>query len=144
MKILFDTSVLVAALVESHPMHGRAFPWLKNAKAKAFEMVVAGHTLAELYAVLSTLPIKPRIVPAAALRLICENIEGTGRIISLNPTEYWTVIKQASQSGLTGGMIYDALIAKVAQKAQVEQLLTVNREHFKRVWPAGEDKIVTP
>ena len=144
MKILFDTSILIAALVESHPMHGRAFPWLKKAKTKAIEMVVAGHTLAELYAVLSTLPIKPRIVPAVAWRLICENVEATGKIVSLTPAEYWTVIKQASQSGLAGGIIYDALIAKVAQKAQVEQLLTVNSEHFKRVWPAGENKIITP
>ena len=144
MKILFDTSILIAALVESHPMHGRAFPWLKKAKTKAIEMVVAGHTLAELYAVLSTLPIKPRIVPAVAWRLICENVEATGKIVSLTPAEYWTVIKQVSQSGLAGGIIYDALIAKVAQKAQVEQLLTVNSEHFKRVWPAGENKIITP
>ena len=144
MKILFDTSILIAALVESHPMHGRAFPWLKKAKTKAFEMVVAGHTLAELYAVLSTLPIKPRIVPAVAWRLICENVEATGKIISLTPAEYWTVIKQVSQSGLAGGIIYDALIAEVAQKAQVEQLLTLNSEHFKRVWPAGENKIITP
>ena len=39
MKILFDTSLIIAALVESHPMHIRAFPWLKEAKAKDFELV---------------------------------------------------------------------------------------------------------
>jgi len=33
MKTLFDTSVIIAALVEAHPMHQRAFPWLKQAKA---------------------------------------------------------------------------------------------------------------
>ena len=55
MKTLFDTSVIIAALVESHPMHGRAFPRLKQAKEKQFELFVASLTLAELYAVLSTL-----------------------------------------------------------------------------------------
>jgi len=144
MKILFDTSILIAALVESHPRHGRAFPWLKKAGTKGFEMVVAGHTLAELYAVLTTLPIKPRIVPSVAWRLIRENVETTGRIVCLTPVEYWTVIKKASESGLVGGIIYDALIAGVAQKAKVEQLLTLNGEHFKQVWPAGESKIITP
>ena len=66
MKVLFDTSVIVAALIESHPMHERAFPWLKQAKAREFDLVVASHTLAELYAVLSTFPIKPRITSATA------------------------------------------------------------------------------
>jgi len=40
MKTLFDTSVIIAALVESHPMHGRAFPWLKRAKEKQFELII--------------------------------------------------------------------------------------------------------
>jgi predicted nucleic acid-binding protein len=34
MRALFDTSVIIAALVESHPMHERAFPWLKQAREK--------------------------------------------------------------------------------------------------------------
>jgi predicted nucleic acid-binding protein len=80
MKTLFDTSVIVASLVEAHPLHRRAFPWLKQAKEKDFELIVAGHTVAEVYAVLSTLPTKPRISPAVAWRLFHENIrEGAGR-----------------------------------------------------------------
>ena len=30
MKVLADTSVLVAAMVESHPAHGRVVPWLQS------------------------------------------------------------------------------------------------------------------
>lgn len=56
MKILFDTSVLVAAIVEPHPQHAPAFRWLKRVRAKEFDMLIAGHTLAELYAVLTTYP----------------------------------------------------------------------------------------
>ena len=48
MKALFDTSVIIAAVVESHSMHRRALPWLKKAKAKEFELIIASHTLAEL------------------------------------------------------------------------------------------------
>ena len=53
MRILFDTSVLVAAMVESHPMHSRALPWLQQVRAGEPEdsFFVAAHTLAELYAV---------------------------------------------------------------------------------------------
>ncbi len=144
MKILFDTSVLVAALVESHPAHKRAFPWLKQARAKEFDMIVAAHTIAELYAVLSTLPIKPRISPLIARKLISENIETAAKIISLTPREYISVIKQISELGLSGGTTYDTLIAKVAQKANVERLLTLDADHFTRVWPDGDQLIVVP
>jgi predicted nucleic acid-binding protein len=143
-KTLFDTSVVIAALVESHPMHERAFPWLKQAKEKQFELIVASHTLAELYAVLSTLPLKPRISPSVAWRLIKENIETIGKVISLTPAEYSSTINSLSEMGLIGGTIYDALIAKVAQKAKVERLLTINTDHFRRVWPEGENKITAP
>ena len=144
MKILFDTSVIIAALVESHPMHKRAFPWLKKAKAKKFEMIVASHTIAELYAVLSTLPIKPRISPLTARKLIYENIEPIGKIVSLTPEEYKSVSKQISELGLVGGITYDALIVKVAQKSKVERLLTLNIDDFNRVWPDGQEKIILP
>ena len=144
MKTLFDTSVIVASLVEAHPMHQRAFPWLKQAKEKDFELIVAGHTVAELYAVLSTLPTKPRILPAVAWRLIHENIEAVGKIVSLTAAEYSSTIKKISERGLIGGITYDALIAKVAEKSKVEQLLTLNSDHFKRVWPEGEKIIVSP
>ncbi len=144
MKTLFDTSVLIAGLIESHPMHERAFPWMKNAKARAFESVVAGHTLAELYAVLSTLPIKPRIAPSVAWRLIHENVETMATVISLTSAEYRAVIKRISELGLSGGIVFDALIARAAQKAGVERLLTFNSDHFKRVWPTGESVILTP
>ena len=144
MKILFDTSLIIAALVESHPMHVRAFPWLKKAKAKDFELVVASHTIAETYAVLSTLPIKPRISPSVAWRLINENIVSISKIVSLTPTEYSFTIKQISELGLVGGITYDALIAKVAQKSKVKRMLTLNLEHFTRVWPDGEKIISLP
>ncbi len=144
MKILFDTSVLIAGLVETHPMHKSAFPWLKRAKANEFEMIVVSHTIAEVYAVLSTLPIKPRITPLIARKLINKNIEPNSKIISLSPGEYKLVIKQISELGLAGGVIYDALIARVAQKSKVDRLLTLNIDHFNRAWPDGEKLISSP
>jgi len=144
MKILFDTSLIVAALVDTHPMHERAFPWVKRSKAKEFELVIAGHTLSELYAVLSTLPIKPRIPPSVAWRLIHENIESTAKIVSLTPAEYISTIRRMPELGIAGGTVYDALIAKVAQKSKVERLITLNTEHFRRVWPEGKKIICLP
>ena len=111
------------------------------ALAKELDMIVAAHTIAELYAALSTFPIKPRISPLIARKLISENIETVAEIISLTSREYISVIKQISELGLAGGITYDALIAKVAQKSKVERLLTLDANHFTRVWPDG-DKII--
>lgn len=144
MKILFDTSVLVAGIIEQHPMHAAAFPWLKRAQAQEFEMFVAGHTLAELYAVLTTLPVSPKITPDMARRLIHDNIETTAKTVSLSASDYISVIKQTAELGLSGGIIYDAIAAKAAQKSGVDRLLTFNTDDFKRVWPEGIGHIARP
>jgi predicted nucleic acid-binding protein len=140
MKTLFDTS----ALVEPHPMHTRALPWLQRAKAGNIDFFVASHTLAELYAVLTTLPLKPRISPLTAWRLVHDNVETSAKIISLPPSDYKDTIKYVSELGLSGGIIYDALILKAAQKSGVERLLTFNVDDFIRLWPEGESSIYAP
>ena len=118
---------------------GQKFP-----EGVSIELIVAGHTMAELYAVLSTLPTKPRISPVVAWRLIHENIEAVGKIVSLTAAEYSSALRKISEMRLAGGITYDALIAKVAEKPKVEKLLTLNSDCFKRVWPEGGKIIVFP
>ena len=142
MKVLFDTSVIIAAMVESHPKHQRALPWLQRGKREEFELVVAAHTLAESYAVLTTLPIKPRIATGIARRLINENIEQIARVVSLTPADYKTIIKQLSEKGMAGRIIYDALIARAAVKSKVDRLLTLNANHFMTIW-IGDAAVLT-
>jgi predicted nucleic acid-binding protein len=125
-------------------MHARTFPWIKQAKNKELELTIAAHTIAESYAVLSSLPIKPRISPLVAFKLLRENIESAGEIISLTPMDYFDTINHLADNGLAGGITYDALIAKVAKKAGVERLVTINVEDFRRVWPEGMDVIIAP
>jgi predicted nucleic acid-binding protein len=144
MKILFDTSALVAGVVEAHPMHERALPWLKRCKDGEMEFVVVTHTLAELYAVLTTLPVTPKISPGTAARLVREDVEQPAKVISLSTSDYSVVIRRLSELGLSGGVVYDALIARAAQKAKVDRLLTANPEDFKRVWPEGASVITVP
>jgi predicted nucleic acid-binding protein len=143
-KILLDTSVLVAALVEPHPHHHRALPWLKKAKAQEIELLVSSHTIAELYAVLSTLPVSPRISPGLAWRLIHESVEPPATVVSLSSSDYLTTVKRMSDIGVSGGAIYDALILKAAQKSGVARILTFNVNDFKRIWPEGASRIAAP
>lgn len=64
MKVLFDTSVLVAALIVSHPKHSVCFPRLKAAESKQIKGVLSTHSLAETYSVMTRLPIQPHIPPS--------------------------------------------------------------------------------
>jgi len=144
MRIVFDTSVLVAALVQPHPMHHRAFPWLKQAKAHEIDMIISSHTLAELYAVLTTLPVSPRISPDIAWRLIDENIVKVASIVSLKSSDYITVIKELRDAGLSGGIVYDILIVQSALKSNADNLLTFNVSDFERLSRHRDIKVLSP
>ncbi|NOY44298.1 MAG: type II toxin-antitoxin system VapC family toxin [Deltaproteobacteria bacterium] len=144
MKVLFDTSVLVAAMVAAHPAHHRAAPWLRRAKGGDLGFLVAVHTLAELYAVLTRLPTTPRISPAAALRLVEENIASRATIITFDAADYRSLLRRLADLAVAGGAVYDGLIARAAEKAAAERLLTLNVEHFRRVWPEGAELVTAP
>lgn len=143
MKYLLDSSVLIAAFLEPHPMHTKALPWLSKAKAGKIDWVVASHSIAEVYSVLTTLPLTPKLLPSTAWRLIEENIPKQV-IKSLTSSDYVSIIKEIAELGLKGGIVYDALIAKIAQKSKADKILTFNVTDFKRVWPQGEKYIMTP
>jgi predicted nucleic acid-binding protein len=102
-KILLDTSVIISGIVESHPMHAKCLPWLQRAKAGEVECIVVSHTLAETYAVLTTLPVKPRISPLVAHRLIDNNLQAVARIVPLTTAGYWNTIQRMTETGLSGG-----------------------------------------
>jgi len=143
MKLFFDTSVLVAAMVANHPKHGLAFPWLQHAKDEA-PFYLAAHTIAEIYAVLTTLPIKPRISPGTAKRLIEENILALAQPVALDVAEYLAVVLRMADLRIMGGAVYDSLIAEAARKVSADRLLTFNVRDFLRVWPEGKEIITDP
>jgi len=74
MKVLADTSVLVAAHLPAHTAFPVASSWLNRAKLGAFELVVSAHTLAETYSVLTRLPLNvghfQRVWPNGASRVV--------------------------------------------------------------------------
>jgi predicted nucleic acid-binding protein len=143
-RVHFDTSVLVAGIVRPHPVHARALPWLKKAKSGEIFMIVSSHTLAELYAVLTTLPVSPRITPDAAWSLMQENILVKASISALSAADYKVVVRKLKEGGFSGGIIYDALVCSSATKAHAEILLTLNGSDFRRLPMAAGLSIVEP
>ena len=55
-----------------------------------------------------------------------------------------SVLVEVSGLGLSGGVVYDALIAQAAKKAGADRLLTLNETDFRRVWPDAAGRIASP
>ena len=131
MKVLFDTSVLVPAFIATHSQRTICVPWLEKVQSGEIQGCIATHTLAELYAVLTRLPLKPKISAQLAQRLIQENTS-TFEVIVLENSDYQCTIARMVKLNITGGGIYDGLIAQAALNAKVDRLLTLNVKHFIR------------
>jgi predicted nucleic acid-binding protein len=144
MKVLLDSATLIAAMLPDHVHHTDAYPWLAQGKAGAFEFFASGHSLAEVYSVLTRLPRTPRIGPADAWKLLEENVTSCASLITLSGSDYVLLIAELSQRQVIGGAVYDAVIAKAAELAQVDRLVTLNEAHFQRVWPSGASRIISP
>jgi predicted nucleic acid-binding protein len=130
MRVLLDTSVLIAAVVEMHEAHARAFVALDRVQRGKDEGVVSAHTLAEMYAILTRAPAPLRHSPAQALLSIEENVLKHFEVLALNATDYAALIREVAMSGVQGGAVYDAILLKAAAKAQVDRVYTLNLKHF--------------
>jgi predicted nucleic acid-binding protein len=143
MKLCFDTSVLVAALVQAHPHHGLAFPRLKSVHAGEVTGAITTHALAELFATLTALPLKPKILPAEARRLLNHDISAHFEVIPLTAGHYAEAVELTVRQGLASGAIYDALHLTGARSAGCDHLLTLNLKHFKALAP-GDPLVMSP
>lgn len=140
-KLAFDTSVLVAALVEDHPEHPRAVAWLRAPKGVA--RIASTHAFAETWAVLTAMPIEPRISGQVALTAL----QRLGQIVSFLPPEnttYAAAAARCSSLGLRSGAIFDALHLICAESAHATCLLTFNERDFVRLAETSSPRIVVP
>ncbi len=144
MRIFFDTSVLIAALVQVHPAHAQAQPWMQRIKTATDSGVLAAHSLAELYSVLSTFPIRPRLTSKAVRDLLRQDVLARFEIVPLSVADYTLTIEQLAAVELRGGVIFDALLLQAAELARVDQIVTLNVHDFERVRPDLADKILSP
>jgi predicted nucleic acid-binding protein len=104
-----DTSVVVAGFAAWHEAHAPA------AAALAKRPRIPAHVLAESFSVLTRLP--PPHRAAAGLVAAFLGARFTDPPLVLPASEHRTLIEKAVAAGLTGGAIYDALIAATARTA---------------------------
>jgi predicted nucleic acid-binding protein len=133
MRVFFDTSVLIAAVLEQHRDHARAFPALERVQQGTDTGFIAAHSLAEMYAMLTKAPAPFRHAPEHALLSIEENILDYFNLADVSAGDYPALLREAALSGVQGGTIYDALLLKCASKVKVDQIFTFNLRHFQAV-----------
>jgi predicted nucleic acid-binding protein len=79
-KAFFDSSVLVGAFYGDHPRHAACLKLLEDASKKTH--FCAAHAVAELYAVMTRLLVRPRITPEQGL-LFVENVRDYFSVVTL-------------------------------------------------------------
>ncbi|MGH7925981.1 MAG: type II toxin-antitoxin system VapC family toxin [Candidatus Binatus sp.] len=144
MKVFLDTNVLVAASEQNHPHHGPAFRALSRVVNRADRGFISLHSVAETYAALTRLPVRPRIQPAEAARMLTESILPHFQAVPISRKDYLDALKTVVDRGLSGAKIYDALIVGCAARSGAERIYTFNLSDFRDLAPNLADRISAP
>lgn len=114
-----DSSVLIAGADPQHPFFEAAISALVEVRQRG---VLVAHTLAETFAVLST-----SVYGHAPERIVEYLRQFSERApIGIAPEEYSRAIEELARAGVSGGAIYDGLIAVAARNAGAT-LVTLDR-----------------
>ena len=108
MTVAVDTSVAVPLLVRSHQDHAAVVRWWGGQ-----DIALSGHALAETYSVLTRLPGDARLAPADAARLLTARFSPP---LVMRSSGARKLPDTLSRLGITGGAVYDALVALAAKE----------------------------
>ena len=125
---LFDTNVLLAVILP-HREHHLAAREAFVASKELGQASVCVHTLAEAF---STLSGKIAIPAKQAVQVLQLNLEDV-QILALEQDDYAKALERMASLGLSGGGIFDALLAEVALRNKCQKLYTFNIKHFIRL-----------
>lgn len=143
MKVFLDTNVLVSAVIKQHADHDRSFVALERVLAGKDEGSVSAHSLAEMYAVMTKLPVPYRHTPEQALLSIEENVLKHFKTVSLSGPDYAALLREAAGTGIQGGTLYDALLLKCAVKSGTNRIYTLNLKHFQAIAPLAIARLLS-
>ncbi|HEX8992263.1 MAG TPA: PIN domain-containing protein, partial [Anaerolineales bacterium] len=116
MDIFFDTTVLIAASEQSHPHYAQARPTLLRVAGGQDRGFMCSHSIAEVYAALTRLPVQPRIHPLEAVRIISDNILPHFEVVPLDKADYLKALNAMGSGGWIGAKIYDVLLLRCAAR----------------------------
>lgn len=104
--ILADSSVAIAAFAAWHEFHQPAHAALSRA------VRLVAHCAVETYSVLTRLPAPHRARPEIVLRFLQERFDS--EYVVLDHKGHRLVVERCTSLGISGGAVYDALVALTA------------------------------
>ena len=112
--LLLDTSAAIALLDEAHPGHA-----VVQRETAGLTLGLAGHALFETYSVLTRLPGKKRVSARTAATLIAREFPQS---VALPQTMAPAAVSSLAEAGVSGGAVYDGLVALAAGTAGISLL----------------------
>jgi predicted nucleic acid-binding protein len=136
-----DTSVLVPVFYGDHVHHEASLTLFVHCERATG--CCGAHSLVEVFATLTRMPGKHRISGEQAL-LFIGSIREKLSIVALDGEEYVDALEASAVLGVTGGSIYDAMLAHCAMKAQADTIYTWNIRHYAQCGPEVTRRLQTP
>jgi len=130
-KTYFDSSALIAAMVQEEEHHKAAFEALAEAK----EGLTSTHALAETFATLTSGRLDIQLAGDDALRIIQTNVVERLGVIELSLADYKEAMRVSQRAGARGGAIFDLLHLQVARRCKADRVFTINCRHFQSFAP---------
>ena len=113
MKVLFDTSILVASTLAAHADYTPSRPWLDAVHSGRINGLISCHTLAEYYRVLTAMPTRPRMRSVDVWTYMQQNFLSCFQVVELNLADYQTSLDFVATNNFRSGIVFDALIITV-------------------------------
>jgi predicted nucleic acid-binding protein len=140
-RVFFDTSVLLAAFLESDLRHSECRALLLHAHPE--RSACGTHSFAEFYSVFTRLPRPLQLAPEQAWLLV-EELQKHITPIALTAPEYLRSLKRMAEAGIGRGQTYDALLLACARKYDPDRIYSLNWKHLSALAPDLADRIVSP
>jgi len=140
MRTYFDSSALVAAMVEEEEHHESAL----KALAETTEGITSTHAVAETFATLTSGRLEIQLSPNDALKIVEANVLGRLEVIDLTLSDYRRAMQTSQAAGARGGAFYDLLHLQAARRSRAQRILTLNLGHFQTFAPDLKHSIALP
>ncbi len=106
---------------------------------------ISAHSIAEVYAALTRVPVQPRIHPVEAARIISENILPHFAVLAIRKEDYLEALNMMAAGSWIGAKIYDVLLLQCAGRCAADRIYTFNLADFRQLAPDGlQGKICSP
>jgi predicted nucleic acid-binding protein len=137
--VTIDTSVLVAAIIESEPYHAEC----RSLVAKGGCHLYA-HGLAETFSTLTGGKKDFRLSASVVAAMLGDHFAPRLSITALTPAEMLRAMGETESRGVRGVAIFDYLHLVAAWKAKADRVFTLNVSNFRAFHRAGDPAIVHP